>query len=57
MSVDTQKKAFVGRWRHAGREWHPQGQPEQVQGHDFPDAALGKIIPCGVDDEATDTGW
>ena len=57
VSVDTKKKAFVGQCRHAGREWHPQGQPERVQGHDFPDAALGKIIPYGVDDEATNTGW
>ena len=34
-----------------------QGQPEEVQGHDFPDKALGKVIPYGVYDEATNTGW
>jgi transposase/DNA-binding phage protein len=57
VSVDTKKKELVGQFRNGGREWHPQGQPEAVQGHDFPDAALGKVIPYGVYDETTNTGW
>jgi transposase len=57
VSVDTKKKELVGQFRNSGREWHPQGQPEEVQVHDFPDEALGKVIPYGVYDEATNTGW
>jgi hypothetical protein len=57
ISVDTQKKALVGQCRNSGREWQPQGQPEEVQGHDFPAEALGKGSPYGVYDEATNTGW
>jgi hypothetical protein len=57
VSVDTKKKALVGQFRNGGREWSPQGQPEQVKVHDFPAEALGKIIPYGVYDEATNTGW
>ena len=57
VSVDTKKKELIGQFRNSGREWQPQGQPEEVQGHDFPDKALGKVIPYGVYDEATNTGW
>jgi hypothetical protein len=57
VSVETKKKALVGQFRTSGREWHPQGQPEEVQVHDFPDEVLGKGIPYGVYDEATNTGW
>jgi Rhodopirellula transposase DDE domain len=57
VSVDTKKKELIGQFRNGGREWHPQGQPEEVQGHDFPDKALGKVIPYGVYDDATNTGW
>jgi hypothetical protein len=57
VSVDTKKKELVGQFRNGGREWHPQGQPEEVNVHDFPSEALGKVIPYGVYDEATNTGW
>jgi hypothetical protein len=57
VSVDTKKKELVGRFRHGGREWCPQGQPEEVEVHDFPSKTLGKVIPYGVYDEATNTGW
>jgi hypothetical protein len=57
ISVDTKKKELVGQFRNGGREWYPQGQPEEVQGHDFPDKVLGKVIPYGVYDEATNSGW
>jgi len=57
VSVDTKKKELVGQFRNSGREWHPQGQPEEVQVHDFPNEALGKVIPYGVYDEATNSGW
>jgi DNA-binding phage protein len=57
VSVDTKKKELVGQFRNGGREWAPQGQPEEVDVHDFPSKALGKVIPYGVYDEATNTGW
>src|SRR5919108_1891745 len=57
ISVDTKKKELVGQFRHGGREGPPQGQPEEVQRHDFPDKVLGKVIPYGVYDEATNSGW
>ena len=57
ISVDTKKKELVGQFRHGGREWSPQGQPEEVGVHDFPSKTLGKVIPYGVYDEATNTGW
>lgn len=57
ISVDTKKKELVGQFRNGGREWSPQGQPEEVEIHDFPSKTLGKVIPYGVYDETTNTGW
>lgn len=57
ISVDTKKKALVGQYRNGGREWSPQGQPEEVQGYDCPDKGLGKVMPYGIYDETTNTGW
>ena len=33
------------------------GQPEKVRVHDFPDKTLGKAIPYGVYDLASNEGW
>ena len=55
VSVDTKKKELVGNFKNAGQEWQPQGEPERVDVHDFPDAALGKAIPYGVYDIAPTT--
>jgi transposase len=57
VSVDTKKKELVGRYRNGGREWQPEGEPEEVKVHDFIDKDLGKAIPYGVYDLAADTGW
>jgi hypothetical protein len=57
ISVDTKKKELVGDFKNAGREWRPQGQPEDVRVHDFIDPALGKAIPYGVYDVARNLGW
>jgi len=57
ISVDTKKKELVGQFHNRGREWSPQGQPAAVEVHDFPSKTLGKVIPYGVYDEATNTGW
>jgi hypothetical protein len=37
ISVDTKKKELVGDFKHAGQEWHPQGDPEEAQVYDFPE--------------------
>jgi AcrR family transcriptional regulator len=57
ISVDAKKKELVGQYHNGGREWQPQGQPEQVNVHDFPDPQLGKAIPYGIDDVGRNLGW
>ena len=57
VSVDTKKKELVGEFKNAGEEWQPKGTPEKVKVHDFPDKKLGKAIPYGVYDLASDEGW
>jgi hypothetical protein len=57
VSVDTKKKELVGEFKNSGAEWQPQGQPQPVSVHDFPDKKLGKAIPYGVYDLACNEGW
>jgi transposase len=57
ISVDTKKKELVGDFKNGGREWRPQGTPEEVRVHDFLDKQLGKAIPYGVYDLASNEGW
>lgn len=57
VSIDTKKKELVGQFRNGGQEWQPQGDPEVVNVHDFPDPALGKAIPHGIYDVGRNTGW
>ena len=57
ISVDTKKKELVGPFRNPGREWRPQGTPEQVRVHDFLIEELGRAVPYGVYDLAANTGW
>src|SRR5580704_3655934 len=47
ISVDTKKKELVGNFKNGGREWQPEGEPDLVDVHDFPSAAIGKAIPYG----------
>ena len=57
ISVDTKKKELVGPFKNGGREWRPEGEPEEVEMHDFPDPDLGKVIPYGVFDLSQNEGW
>ena len=57
ISVDTKKKELVGDFANSGREWHPEGKPEEVRVHDFKDKELGKAIPYGVYDMLYNEGW
>ena len=57
VSIDAKKKELVGDFANKGQEWQPQGTPEEVGTHDFPDPRLGKAIPYGVYDMTTNHGW
>jgi hypothetical protein len=57
ISVDTKKKELIGEYKNPGREWRRQGDPQRVNVHDFPDPKLGKAIPYGVYDLASNEGW
>ena len=41
ISVDTKKKELVGDFKNAGREWRPQGEPEDGPGARLPDQGVG----------------
>ncbi|GAA2268282.1 hypothetical protein GCM10010145_48570 [Streptomyces ruber] len=56
ISVDTEKKALIGDYKNAGREWRPARQPVKVNTHDFPGRAQ-KAIPYGIYDMTANTGW
>lgn len=57
VSVDAKKKELVGDFKNNGREWRPQGEPEQVRVYDFPIKGLGRATPYGVYDVGANTGW
>jgi len=57
ISVDTKKKELIGQYKNNGREWHPKGQPELANTHDFPNKELGKAVPYGVYDPELNNGW
>lgn len=45
ISVDAKQQERVGDFKHAGREWYPQGQTPQVRVDDVVDPEWGKAIP------------
>jgi hypothetical protein len=59
ISVDTKKREQLGRLPMGGREWHPKGEPVQVEDHSFfftgPD--VEQAIPYGIYDITRNTGW
>ena len=57
ISVDAKKKELGGPYQQGGQEGQPQGQPEKVNVHDFPDPQLGKAIPYGIYDVGRNLGW
>jgi transposase len=61
ISVDTKKKEKIGNYKNGGREYQPQGQPEQVETHDFgqrdADGSIIHGIPYGVYDVNRNEGW
>jgi len=57
ISVDTKKKERVGDFKNNGREWRPEGSPEEVRVHDFLIKQLGRAVPYGIYDLAANAGW
>src|SRR5712691_2951307 len=57
VSVDAKKKELVGDFKNPGREWHPQGEPEEVRVYDFPIKGLGRATPYGVYEPFRNAGW
>ena len=57
ISVDAKKKELVGNFKNAGREWHPEGKPEQVNVYDFLSLAEGRATPYGIYDVGMNEGW
>lgn len=57
ISVDTKKKELVGDFKNPGRAWRPRGEPEEVRVHDFLIKQLGRAVPYGIYDLASNTGW
>lgn len=55
ISVDTKKKELIGQFRNNGKTWCLD--PEEVDEHDFPDAAECKAVPLGVYDVVKNRGY
>lgn len=47
----------MGNYRNGGSDYRPKGDPADINVHDFPDKELGKVLPYGVYDVGTNTGW
>src|SRR3989304_727372 len=61
LSVDTKKKEITGKYKNPGRTWRRQGQPIEVQTHDFPEkdekGKAIKAVPYGVYDIGKNEAW
>ena len=57
ISVDAKKKELVGPHKNGGREWRPQGEPEEVDVYDFFSPKSKQATPYGVYDIRQNFGW
>ncbi len=57
ISVDTKKKEIVGEFANKGSTWRPEGCPEKVNTHDFPDPDKGRASPYGIYDMTNNVGF
>jgi Rhodopirellula transposase DDE domain len=57
VSVDTKKKELVGEFKNGGSDYGPQGQPIEVNAHDFENKELGKVTPYGIYDIGANLGY
>jgi hypothetical protein len=57
ISVEAKQTAPVGDVKHAGRAWHPKGQPPPLRVDDCIDPTRGQASPPGVSDVRATRGW
>lgn len=57
ISVDTKKKELVGPYKNGGQELRAQGDPDDVNVHDFVNEEEGKVSPYGVYDLKKNEAW
>jgi len=57
ISIDAKKKELVGEFKNGGSDYGPQGQPIEVNAHDFENKELGKVTPYGVYDIGANLGY
>ena len=57
ISIDAKKKELVGEFKNAGSDYGPQGQPIEVNAHDFENKDLGKVTPYGIYDIGANLGY
>lgn len=57
ISVDTKKKELIGDFKNGGTDYRPNGQPEHVRVYDFVDKDLGKAVPYGIYDIASNEAF
>jgi len=57
ISVDTKKKELIGEFKNSGSDYRPEGNPIEVNVHDFMDKELGKAIPYGIYDIGANSGY
>ena len=55
ISVDAQKKEWVGNFKDRGRTW--RRQPRDALDHEFPSWVIGRAIPHGIYDAAFNEGY
>jgi hypothetical protein len=57
ISIDAKKKELLGEFKNGGSDYGPQGQPIEVNTHDFEDKELGKVVPYGIYDIGANLGY
>jgi hypothetical protein len=57
ISIDAKKKELVGEFKNGGSDYGPQGQPIEVDAHDFENKELGKVTPYGIYDIGANLGY
>jgi hypothetical protein len=57
ISVDTQKKEWIGNYENQGRQWRKKQSPEHVNAHDFPSPSVPRAYPYGIYDLGRNTGF
>lgn len=57
VSVDTKKRELIGEYCNNGKVWRKKGDPEEVNGHDFPGPQVPRAYPYGIYDIGQNRGF